>query len=94
MDIAARRLLDYYMSAHAPDDLRQLTERAPARAAEQRATIALHLNENFASLGGMPSDLDRAAQSRFVEGASSDEEFLAQIQLYAQSISARWIADR
>ena len=89
MDLSARRLVEYYQSSQAPDDLRNLAERDPARAAEQRATIARHLNENFASLGAIPSELDRAAQARFVEGVMQPDEFLAQIRLYAQSISAR-----
>lgn len=92
MDIAAQRLFEYYLSPQAPDDLRWLADRDPARAAEQRETIARRLNENFAFLGAMPSELDLAAQVRFVEGVLQPDEFFAQIHLYAQSISSRWSA--
>lgn len=90
MDLAARRLFAYYESADCADDLRRLAGRDPAQAKAQRRDIARHLNENFAALGEMPSELDSAAQARFIEGDLSSDEFLAQMRLYAQSITARW----
>lgn len=90
MKSSARRLIAYYESADCAKDFQDLAQRDPRLEREHREALVERLNENFAALGSVPSELDRVGQRRFVAGELSPEQFLAQIKIYTSSIAALW----